>query len=138
MTSSNDVAQYFIWRCNSENISISNLKLQKLLYYAQGFHLAISDIALFRDRISAWDHGPVQKECYYRYRNNGSQNIPSTLAAANDDVFSKEELNTLNLVFETQAHKQAWELRKQSHKEPTWLKYSIDDDNATGEEITKD
>jgi uncharacterized phage-associated protein len=42
---------------------ISNLKLQKLLYYAQGFYLAIYGKALFEEDIVAWEHGPVVRGC---------------------------------------------------------------------------
>ncbi len=42
-TTVKDVANYFIWRANADEEfgeNITNLKLQKLVYYAQGFHLA--------------------------------------------------------------------------------------------------
>lgn len=45
---------------------ISNLKLQKLLYYMQGFHLAYFDTPLFDDDIEAWMYGPVVP-CVYNH-----------------------------------------------------------------------
>ena len=53
---------------------ISNLKLQKLLYYMQGYHLAYFDSPLFEEEIEAWMYGPVVPSVYQhfkRYENNG-------------------------------------------------------------------
>jgi uncharacterized phage-associated protein len=43
---------------------ITNLKLQKLLYYAQAWYLAIYDEPLFEERLEAWVHGAVQPQVY--------------------------------------------------------------------------
>lgn len=57
--------------------AISNLKLQKLLYYAQGCYLGLEGHPLFDENIIDWTHGPVAEEVYYRYRNNGYTDIVS-------------------------------------------------------------
>lgn len=55
-----DVANYFLAQVDEEcGDSISNLKLQKLLYYTQGFHLAMTGKLLFDEPIVNWQHGPV-------------------------------------------------------------------------------
>lgn len=46
---------------------ITDLKLQKILYYAQGFHLALFDEPLFDDKIYAWNYGPVVRSVYNVY-----------------------------------------------------------------------
>ncbi len=43
---------------------ITQLKLQKLMYIAQGIHLALYDAPLFKEEIEAWQHGPVVRELY--------------------------------------------------------------------------
>ena len=54
------IANYFLSLSDPEiGDGISNLKLQKLCYYAQGFYLAQHDTPLFEDTIEAWQHGPV-------------------------------------------------------------------------------
>ncbi|HUZ03805.1 MAG TPA: type II toxin-antitoxin system antitoxin SocA domain-containing protein, partial [Acidobacteriaceae bacterium] len=58
-TSASDIAKYFIASFQKKNKAISNLKLQKLLYYAQAWHLALYGSPLFSDSIEAWVHGPV-------------------------------------------------------------------------------
>ena len=52
-----DTAAYFLALVEEdEGELMSHLKLQKLCYYAQGFHLAITGYPLFTDRIEAWTH----------------------------------------------------------------------------------
>lgn len=49
--------------------ALSNLKLQKLLFYAQAWYLALVDRELFREDFQAWGHGPVLPSQYHRFRN---------------------------------------------------------------------
>ena len=63
---------------------ISNLKLQKLLYYVQGFHLAMYDKPLFDEDIYAWQYGPVVQEAYHHFKEYGSKQIE-----INDEDFKK-------------------------------------------------
>jgi len=41
---------------------MTNFRLQKLLYYEQGFHLAAFSVPLFKENIEAWEHGPAIPE----------------------------------------------------------------------------
>ena len=60
--------------------NISNLKLQKLCYYAQGLCLAgFTTGALFDEDIVAWQHGPVIRELWDTYRVNGLLHQPDRL-----------------------------------------------------------
>lgn len=63
-----DIADYFIAFSNVTNISITNLKLQKLVYYAQAWHLALYNRPLFQGYFQAWAHGPLLPKLYYQYR----------------------------------------------------------------------
>ena len=72
-----DVADYFLSIVDEEQgDSLSNLKLQKLLYYAQGFHLAIKNEPLFDEDIEAWTYGPVVPSVYNQYSQHGGDPIP--------------------------------------------------------------
>lgn len=55
---------------------ITNLKLQKLLYYEQGYHLAYFGEPLFNDNIEAWMYGPVVPVVYNKYKQYDSSPIP--------------------------------------------------------------
>src|SRR5580693_2299753 len=66
------IAKWFIAWAEAEDEELSNLKLQKLLYYAQGHYLAESGRSLFTDQLQAWSHGPVVPQVYYEYKDNGN------------------------------------------------------------------
>jgi uncharacterized phage-associated protein len=68
MLSCYDVAQYFLAKAGEDaGDLISNLKLQKLVYYAQGFALVLLKKPLFPQCIEAWIHGPVVPALYHAY-----------------------------------------------------------------------
>ena len=69
MISAFNVADYFLVQQDEDaGDLISNMKLQKLLYYAQGYFLAIANEPLFHERIYAWTHGPVVPKVYHKYK----------------------------------------------------------------------
>jgi uncharacterized phage-associated protein len=63
-----DIADYFLWLANDTGSFMSNLKLQKLVYYAQAWHLAIYDRPLFDEDFQAWVHGPVLPALFQKYQ----------------------------------------------------------------------
>jgi len=67
-TSAQIIADYFLWLSNESGSFLSNLKLQKLLYYAQGWHLGLGKGRLFKDQMQAWVHGPAIPAIYVRYK----------------------------------------------------------------------
>lgn len=54
---------------------MSNMKLQKMLYYQQGFHLAYFDTPLFDEELEAWMYGPVVPCVYDTFQSYGSRGI---------------------------------------------------------------
>ena len=76
MYSALDVLKYIIKRCNENGYTISNLKLQKILYFVQAEFLVCTGRVCFPENIQAWDFGPVVSEVYHRYKVYGSANIP--------------------------------------------------------------
>ena len=90
-----DVANLFIQIANqSEDDSITNLKLNKLLYYAQGTFLARTGKPLFSNQIEAWTFGPVVPEIYQKYKVCSNTPIP-TCDEIDPSVFSEDEFDTL-------------------------------------------
>ena len=125
MLSVNDVAKWFLLQ---DDDGVSNLKLQKLLYYAQGAFLAVYDKPLFNEEIQAWMHGPVVPEVYQKYKTFGKNPIE-------DDDFSnsverslaKNEIDLLKEVHEVYGSLSAWKLRDMTHEDDCWKKhYSMD------------
>ena len=116
-----DVANYFLAQTNDESGDlISNLKLQKLVYYAQGLYLAAYDSPLFAEEIQAWTHGPVVPDLYHLYKGYGVGAIPTP----NDLDFEKydeQAREMLDDVYKVYGQFSAWKLRDMTHEEPPWV-----------------
>ncbi len=118
--SAHNVAQYFLAQISEEcGDTISNLKLQKLLYYAQGFHLAITDKPLFTEHLRAWDHGPVVPSVYHEYKSHGAGAIPKP-QGVDFSKFTKMTRGVLDDVYRVYGQFSAWKLRNLTHNEPPW------------------
>lgn len=97
---------------------ISNLKLQKLLYYAQGCSLALNNQPLFNENIVNWEHGPVVEEIYHKYKINGSRGIE--YARDYDYSIDKDTESLLKEVYNVFGKYSAWGLRNMTHEEDPW------------------
>lgn len=63
-----DITDYFVWFFQDHGDVITNLKLQKLLYYAQGWSLALYGKPLHEEGFEAWVHGPVVPIVYHKLK----------------------------------------------------------------------
>ena len=72
MYSSIQIANYFVKKAKEDEVSITNMKLQKLVYISHGFHLAFFDEPLVVEKVQAWDYGPVIPEIYHGFKEYGS------------------------------------------------------------------
>ena len=65
MAAAMDVVRYLVELAgpNEEGEPMTHMRLQKLLYYVQGWHMAWYGRPLFAERIEAWQHGPVVLWC---------------------------------------------------------------------------
>lgn len=119
------VAAYFLNIANQDDAEdlISNLKVQKLCYYAQGFHLALYGTRLFDEPIEAWQHGPVVADLYHQFKVHKGSAIPTP-----DDfdvsLLSDTVQALLNEVYEVYGQFSAWKLRNLTHTEPPWIEAS--------------
>jgi uncharacterized phage-associated protein len=115
------IAKWFIAWAEANDDELSNLKLQKLLYYAQGHHLAEHHRPLFGESIQAWSHGPVVAQVYYEYRSFES----SSIVLPPDDPFTWDQVDPdtadlLGKVWNTYGGYSAGRLRNMTHEEPPW------------------
>ena len=119
-----DVANYFRWRVDYEaGDNITALKLQKLCYYAQAWHLVFTGGPLFEGDFEAWEHGPVSRALWRKYSDNRWRPIEPTddlLAFEPTDVFDSDELHTLNEVWEAYGYYSARYLEDLTHQEDPW------------------
>jgi uncharacterized phage-associated protein len=111
-----EIANYFLTLQDEDGGDISNLKLQKLLYYAQGLHLASYGMPLFSEGIYAWQHGPVVPDIYQEFKQFGSGAIPRP-KDFDDAIYQDEVKEFLNEVYEVFGQFSAWKLRNMTHEE---------------------
>jgi uncharacterized phage-associated protein len=116
------VADYFLANVDEDaGDNLSNLKLQKLLYYAQGLHVAMHDgDPLFSETIFAWEHGPVVESIYFRYKTYGWQGI-NRPALFDIDEYPPENRELLDVVFRVYGQFSAKRLELMTHGEPPWV-----------------
>ncbi len=95
---------------------ITNLKLQKLLYYAQAWYLVFNARPLFGENIEAWVHGPVVAKVFgdFKHLRWSAIDIPGTPA-------NSEEINDhLKEVWGAYGKFSATELERMTHSESPW------------------
>lgn len=131
-----DIAKWFL--AYNRNIMaegdaefISNLKLQKLLYYAQGTYYAITGGLLFAEPIKAWRHGPVVESVYHEYKSNGANGIDFD-EEFDFSRFDPETEGILEEVYNYFGQYSAWKLRNMTHEERPWKETEINDIIDTG------
>ena len=156
MYKANEIALWFLYKNNAEikeHISedeeyevyegITHLKLQKLLYYAQGVFLSMNGgNKLFSEKIMAWEHGPVVEEVYFKYKDSGRNNIEVVSNSNSDAIIRKIEndsntSNILNMVYSNFAIYTAWQLREMTHEIGTPWDITVKKDGLNHEIKTK-
>jgi uncharacterized phage-associated protein len=133
------VAEYFIDFSRAVGDPLTNLKLQKLLYYAQGWYLALKDKPLFHERIEAWPHGPAVPPVYGLYKGWKWQPIGAKVSADPDD-YSADVLGHLNEIMQVFGTLTAYQLERMTHREKPWLdaRGSLPIDAPSHEVITQE
>jgi uncharacterized phage-associated protein len=117
-----DVARYFLSKSipNTPR-AITHLKLQKLIYYAQGWYLGFTGNALFDQDIEAWVHGPVSPDLYQVYKMYGSNEIYPEKFDNSHSVFTQLQLDILDAVWEAYGEYSGKYLEESTHQELPWL-----------------
>ncbi|SFK02727.1 Panacea domain-containing protein [Methylophaga sulfidovorans] len=134
------ISSALLQKASERNLSVSNLKLQKLAYYCQGYYLATTGEPMFSDRIEAWDHGPVVPSLYHTYKIYGSTYIPSSNHQHVElATLPKMVIDIIDFVLDKWGNKGAWFLRNQTHQEAPWREhYNEETEQVDGDEITHD
>lgn len=103
-----------------KNHSITNLKLQKTLYYVQGYYSRVFSSCLFEDRIEHWPYGPVVPSVYFNYSKFGAAAITPSNPYSNFNDLPPHERNIVKKVVDKCFSLSARELVDLSHKESPW------------------
>jgi uncharacterized phage-associated protein len=125
-----------------------HLKLQKLLYYIEAWHLAIFEESIIDDSFKAWMHGPVSTKVWQVFKNEDSplfSNIyisPEEAASIETKVkgiLHTEQLAMIDNVLEVYGGLTGYELEGLTHQEWPWreARNGIPDDESSTKEISK-
>jgi uncharacterized phage-associated protein len=118
MNTANHIAGCLINLSHEKGSPVSNLKLQKLLYYSQAWHLALFKQPFFNDEIEAWVHGPVVPEVFKAYRDNKWARIPMVEGF----VIPEGVRGHLEEVWRVYGNLDAYDLERLTHSEEPWLR----------------
>lgn len=107
---------------------MSHLKLQKLLYYCQAYHLAYFSEPLFDEDFEAWVHGPVCRDIYDVLKGKSVLYSDITYSEydfdadiALQEIVSSDQFNIVNDVLKTLGSWTGTELENATHSEQPWI-----------------
>src|SRR5277367_817624 len=101
-----------------EQGAMTAMKLQKLVYYSQAWHIAWTDDVLFHNRIEAWRDGPV---CPDLWREHVNEFRVSAIRVGNADALNNRERDTVRKVLKFYGGKSPQWLSDLTHSEEPWL-----------------
>ena len=123
MISAKTLAKYLIYlmrKIQGKDYDLTPMKLQKLLYYCQGYSLALTGKPIFAEPIEAWEHGPVVDSVYQEYRQYKNNVIPAN-ESSNFENLNETEKSIACFVVDEKKWLSAYALSDATHKEMPWL-----------------
>lgn len=137
MENMRNVAGYIATRYKDEyKADIDEMKLHKLMYFAQREAYVLFDEPLFDGVFYGWKYGPILKEVRKFFKENNLEFNGS---------LSKNFLQIMDRIFERYAGKSSWSLSRLTHGELSWrnsrigIKDEVNSDNPiSNEDIIKD
>jgi uncharacterized phage-associated protein len=134
------IANFVINFAKAQGKPVSNLQLQKILYFIQTAFLVEQDHAIIRGKFSRWQYGPVLQEVYSSYRDNGAATIDElainitkddsgeytigAIEGTNANLLNSEEaFEFLERVTSRLLEQDPWDLVNISHEQNIWEKY---------------
>ena len=129
-----DAAKYFVHLSYSESrASLTSLKLQKILYFAQGWSFVWDNKPLFAETFEAWQYGPVNPKIYNYFKKYGRNEIPKKEEILYvTDVESEE---TMEAVWNNYGDYNAFELVEMTHEQTPWKEAYENNTCITNEDI---
>jgi uncharacterized phage-associated protein len=116
-----NVSELFLSWGNKEGEVITNLKMQKLLYYAEAWHLVNFKCSLFKEEIEAWQYGPVIREAYNHFKEFNHTGIEYLSTGLEEQQFNPDQLEFLTEFYDKFIVISAHSLVNSSHSEKPWM-----------------
>lgn len=115
----NQIADWFLCNMDLESgESISHLKLQKIIYYAQAWSLTLLNKPLFDEDIEAWTHGPVIPSVYKRFRESRWEAL--SVPASCPDIIEENIESLLKEISSVYGKFNAKHLENLTHRDGPW------------------
>ncbi len=115
------VANFFLNIVDRDSEStITPLKLQKILYYAQGYYLARKGKELFKEDFEAWAHGPANPKIYEKYKDYAG-NVIDSPKDEDIPIFSEDLTDFLYSIWDVFGIFDGKYLENLTHQEAPWL-----------------
>lgn len=132
MATAHDVAAYIL----ENSGSMSAMKLQKLVYYSQAWHLVWEEEPLFREGVEAWANGPVVRELYDVHR---GQFTVARWPEGSPDALTDREKGSVDAILRHYGDKSAFWLSEATHREDPWrdARGDLGPSDRSGREITQ-
>lgn len=126
-----NLAKYIVNKCTLDRLPVSNLQLQKILYYIQVYELKTYNKLAFEENIEAWQFGPVVPEVYYHFCGFGAMPIIACYNGSSNGIIHREEIDG---IVEEKRVLRPWDLVADTHYENgPW--YRIYDNGAGNHKI---
>lgn len=134
MVSVFDVAKYILQKTGQ----LTTMKLQKLVYYSQAWHLVWEEEPLFHEKIEAWANGPVVPELFAIHRGQFYIN-ENNISAGDVSRLSSKETSTIDVIIDHYNPYSSGMLSDLTHSETPWkaarARAGVDPDDRCSEEI---
>lgn len=102
-----------------DNNDMTNMKLQKLLYYVQGTMIALHGQRMFGQNIDKWQYGPVVADVYHLFKEKGNQIIQYD-EPVDMSILHEKQISVLQMVYEFFGQYSAIALMNFTHNESPW------------------
>src|SRR5205085_3233952 len=119
MVRATTIANTFIELAKRDGVSITNMQLQKLVYIAHGWSLALLSRGLIQDRVEAWQWGPVIPSLYRNLSRYGAGEVDSTIPMLGEQNLKPEEQALVESVWKSYNQMSAFTLSTITHQENT-------------------
>lgn len=111
-----DVARYIL----EKEKRMTAMKLQKLCFYSQAWHMVWEETPLFANRFEAWENGPVSPELYNWHRGKFIIDSIDGLDMLCENNLLKNEAETIDCVLRDYKNYTAQQLSDLTHQEKPW------------------
>ncbi len=114
------IANSLLRLADDQDDPMTNMKLQKMLYYEQGYHLVYFGTPLFDEEIEAWLYGPVVPCVYNKYKKHGHRQIDYDKRIPEVDFQDDKEYAMYIKVYNVFSIYSAIGLMNMTHEEDPW------------------